>query len=158
MHHKKIAIYPGTFDPITKGHVDLIERASGLFDEIIIGVATSDRKKPLFSVEKRTQWCADSLKHLSHVRVFFMEGLSVDFAKLHHARYILRGIRTAADVDDELSIAHMNQQLSQHDLEIIFIPANNEYRFVSATMVREIMALKGDVSLFVPSCVMSRED
>jgi pantetheine-phosphate adenylyltransferase, bacterial len=150
---KKIAIYPGSFDPITKGHVDILERAAKLFDEIVVGVATSDRKKPLFTSEKRVQWCVESLKHLANVRVFLMEGLSVDFAKLHHAHYFLRGIRTAEDVDYELSIAHMNQQLSDQHVQTVFIPANNEYRFVSATMVREIIALKGDVSAFVPDCV-----
>lgn len=150
---KKIAVYPGSFDPITKGHVDIIERAAKLFDEIIVGVATSDRKKPLFSAEQRCQWCVESLGHLTNVRVFLMKGLSVDFAKSHHANFFLRGIRTAEDIDYELSIAHMNHQLSAHHIETVFFPANNEYRFVSATMVREIIALKGDVSAFVPACV-----
>src|SRR3990167_2408861 len=140
---KRIAIYPGTFDPITKGHVDIVERGALLFDEVMIGVATSDRKKPFFSIEKRLQFCADSLQHVKNVRVCSMEGLAVDFAKQHHAQYILRGIRSAEDVDYELSIAHMNQQLSHHHLETVFISAHDAYRFISATMVREIMTLKG---------------
>lgn len=150
---KKIAIYPGTFDPITKGHVDIIERASHLFDEIIIGVAVSARKKPLFSDEKRIQWCVESLQALKNVRVELLDNLTVDFAKQHSAKYIIRGIRTADDVDYELSIASMNSVLSDHAIETIFLSARNEYRFVSATMVREIIALKGDVSAFVPGCV-----
>lgn len=151
---KKIAIYPGTFDPITLGHVDIIKRATHLFDEIIVAVAESARKKPLFTDEKRLQWCIDALSGLSNVRVVLMSGLLTRFAHAYHAHYIVRGIRTADDVDYELSMAHMNQQLSDNAIQTIFLPANNEYRFISATMVREIMALNGDVSAFVPACVV----
>ena len=150
---KRIAIYPGTFDPITKGHVDLIKRAAHLFDEVIVGVATSERKKPLFSDEKRLSWCKDSVCEFSNVRVEALNNLTVDFAKQHQAKYIIRGIRTADDVDYELSIASMNLALSHDEVETVFLSARDEYRFVSATMVREIIALKGDVSAFVPDCV-----
>ena len=98
----KIAIYPGTFDPITKGHVDIIQRASELFDEVIIGVADSVRKSPLFIVEKRMQWCVDSLAEFHHVRVFLLDGMLIEFAKKHHANYIVRGFRTSEDVNYEL--------------------------------------------------------
>ena len=151
---KKIAIYPGTFDPVTKGHVDIIQRAALLFDEVVVGVATSVRKNPMFDVKKRVQWCKDSLSHLSHVHVEVMQGLSVDFAIAHQAHYLLRGIRTVDDVDYELSIAGMNRALSKNKLETIFLPSQDEYRFVSATMVREIISLKGDVSAFVPEAVL----
>ncbi|MCX7120250.1 MAG: pantetheine-phosphate adenylyltransferase [Gammaproteobacteria bacterium] len=154
---KRIAIYPGTFDPITLGHVDIIKRAAHLFDEVIIAVATSARKKPLFPAEKRLQWCASSVAEFSNVRVFSMESLLTEFAHVHQAHYIVRGIRTAEDVDYELSMAHMNQQLSATELQTIFFPADNEHRFVSATMVREIMALNGDVSAFVPECVKTAQ-
>lgn len=150
---KKIAIYPGTFDPITKGHVDIIQRASLLFDEVIIGVANSTRKNPYFPVEKRLQWCVDSAAAFSHVRVFLLEDLLIDFAEKHHARYIIRGIRTGEDVHYELSLANMNRQLSQEKCETIFLPARHDYAHISATLVREIIALKGDVSAFVPDCV-----
>src|SRR3990167_10611342 len=118
---KRIAIYPGTFDPITKGHVDLIKRAAHLFDEVIVGVATSERKKPLFSDEKRLSWCKDSVCEFSNVRVEALNNLTVDFAKQHQAKYIIRGIRTADDVDYELSIASMNLALSHDEVETVFL-------------------------------------
>jgi len=150
----KTVIYPGTFDPITKGHVDIVERAATLFDEVVVGVAVSLRKTPCFDLEKRVQWCKRSLSHCHNVHVFVMEGLTVDFAKAHHAQYVLRGIRTASDVDYELSIADMNRQLSNDVLETIFLPSSDQYRFISATIVREIILLKGDVSAFVPENVL----
>ena len=150
---RRIAIYPGTFDPITKGHVDLIERASKLFDEVVVSVSTSDRKSPVFDAQKRVRWCEDSVKAFHNVRVFPMHSLTVDFAKSHHANYIVRGIRTADDVDYELSIASMNSALSKNKIETIFLSSRDEYRFVSATMVREIITLKGDASAFLPDCV-----
>lgn len=151
---QKIAIYPGTFDPITKGHVNLIERAAHLFDEIIIGVAVSLRKTPLFDLEKRMRWCENSLKQCANVRVFSIDHLTADFAKSYQAQYLLRGIRTADDVDYELSIASMNRVLSKNQLETVFLSSLDEYRFISATIVREIISLKGDVSAFVPECVL----
>ena len=152
---KRIAIYPGTFDPITKGHVDIIERASRLFDEMIIAVAVSDRKKPFFSDEKRVFFCQESVKHLSNVRVELLKNLTVDFAKAQQANYIVRGIRTSDDVNYELSIASMNGLLSAHKIETVFLSARDEYRFMSATMVREIIALHGDVAPFVPNDILN---
>ncbi len=151
---KKIAIYPGTFDPITNGHVDIIQRAAALFDEVIVAVATSARKSPLFDEKKRLHWCEESVKTLQNVRVFPMEGLTVDFAKFHHAYYLIRGIRSNADVDYEIEIANMNRELSKNTVETVFLSSQDQYRSISATIVREIMALKGDVSAFVPACVL----
>src|SRR3990167_11355319 len=111
---KKIAIYPGTFDPITNGHVDIIVRAANLFDEIIVAVAESERKKTLFSIEKRMGFCVESLKKYNHIRVEKLTGLLVDFAKSFDANYIVRGIRTTDDVNYELAIASMNKRLSDN--------------------------------------------
>jgi len=151
---KRIAIYPGTFDPITKGHVDIIERASNLFDEIILGVAKSDRKNPYFSDELRLQFCLESINALPNVKAALLTGLTVDFAKQYGAQYLLRGIRTSDDVNYELSIASMNGLLSGGGLETVFLAAREDYRFLSSTMVREILMVGGDVSLFVPPCVI----
>jgi pantetheine-phosphate adenylyltransferase len=155
---KRIAIYPGTFDPITKGHVDIVTRASTLFDEVIIGVGVSERKKPFFSDDKRLLFCQDSVKHLSNVRVALFNGLTVDFAKQHHAQYLVRGIRTSDDVNYELSIASMNAVLSGSCVETVFLFASEQYRFISSTMVREIIALRGDVSAFVPEVVVKEQN
>lgn len=148
-----IAIYPGTFDPITKGHVDIITRAADLFDEVIVAIGTNHTKKHLFDTQKRMQWCIASLKNISNVRVDVMENLTADFAMSHNAHYLVRGIRTADDVNYELSIASANRQLSDNQLETIFFAARDEYRSLSSTIVREIIVMKGDVSAFVPACV-----
>lgn len=150
----RIAIYPGTFDPITKGHVDILSRASHLFDEIIIGVATSARKAPLFDIKTRMQFCTSSIHALTNVRALPLNGMLVDFAKAHHATYIIRGIRSSEDMNYELSLATMNRQLSHDTCETIFLAAHESYAHISSTIVREIMSLKGDVSAFVPECVL----
>lgn len=151
---KRIAVYPGTFDPITLGHVDVIERATRLFDEVIVGVATSDRKQPLFDAKTRWQMCVESLVDLPNCQVVLLDGLLVDFAKAHGVNFVVRGIRTADDVTYELANAHMNQQLSAGTLQTVFVPGDTKHIYVSATMVREIMALGGDVSGFVPKAVV----
>src|SRR3990167_4319498 len=144
----RIAVYAGTFDPITNGHIDIITRAAKLFDEVIIGVAVSEQKKPFFSTEKRLKWCRESTRIFPNVRAELLENLTVNFAKQHHARYLVRGIRTVDDMDYELSVASMNAALSSDQLETIFLSSSTGHRFISSTMIREIMALKGDVSAF----------
>lgn len=151
---KKRAIYPGTFDPVTLGHVDVITRAALLFDEVIVAVATSARKQPMFSAQQRLQLCVESLVAVPGVRVALLDGMLVEFAKMHGASFIVRGIRTADDVTYELANASMNQVLSEGGVQTIFLPGQAQHTYVSATMVREIIALGGDVSAFAPQPVV----
>ena len=153
-----VAIYPGTFDPITNGHVDIMARAAKLFDELIIAVGTSSVKKTVFDIEKRIRFCVEGTKNMKNVRVVALSGLTAEFAKQNNARYLVRGIRNTDDMNYELSIANMNWQLSMESLETIFLPARDQYRSVSSTIVREIIAHNGDVSAFVPACVVREID
>ncbi len=148
----KIAIYPGTFDPITNGHVDIIMRAAALFDRVIVGVAVSDRKTPYFDLATRLQMVRETFAAQSNVMVESFAERTVDFAKAHAAHYIVRGLRSASDVDYELQLAGMNRAMAP-DLETVFLSAHPENIFVSATMVRELLRLNSDVSAFVPTAV-----
>jgi len=149
---KKIAIYPGTFDPITNGHLDIISRAANLFDEVVVGIATSKRKQPYLDLDLRLKLTKEVLKEFSNVKVAPINALLVDFAKAHHATIILRGLRAVSDFDYEFQLAGMNRQLAP-EIETIFLPASVEFSAISSTMIREILDLGGDVSLFVPRLV-----
>ncbi len=152
---KRIAVYPGTFDPITNGHVDVMERAAKLFDQLIVAIAKSARKTPYFSLSERLSMTSDSLAQLNNVEVVSFEGLLVDFARAHQATFILRGLRAVSDFDYEFQLAGMNRAMAA-EIETIFLPATEETANISATMVREIMSLGGDVSPFVPPKVVER--
>lgn len=145
-------VYPGTFDPITKGHLDLIKRASSLFDALIVGVATGHHKNALFSLEERLDLVKRSTQSISGVQVFPLSGLLVDFAKQHQASVVIRGLRTTADFEYEFQLAGMNRRLDP-DIETIFMTPSQETLFISATLIRELIALKGDVQQFVPAPV-----
>lgn len=149
---KNKAIYAGTFDPITLGHLDLVERASKFVEKVIIGVAASPNKKPLFSLEERVALTKAALAHCAHVEVYGFDGLLIDFAKQHEANLILRGMRAVADFDYEFQLASMNRHM-QPDIETLFLMPAEKYMYLSASMVREIAALHGDVSGFVPALV-----
>lgn len=149
----RIAIYPGTFDPITNGHVELIQRASCLFDHIIIAVAVSSRKSPYISLDDRVALAQEVFASASTVRVEPMSGLLVDFAEQHKARFILRGVRNTADMNDELQLANVNRELSPK-IETLFLPALLSSTPISSSMVREIAELGGDISPFVPHPVV----
>ena len=148
----KTVIFPGTFDPITKGHVDLVERASKLFDKVVLAIASSDNKRPLFSLEQRIQLCDVSFSHLANIEAYGFSGLLVDFAKLHCSQTVLRGTRTIADFEYELQLANMNRAM-QPGFETIFLNALPELSHISSSLVREIAGLGGNVEDFVPAAV-----
>jgi len=149
---KNIAVYAGTFDPITYGHIDLVERAAPLFDKVIIGIAANPSKRPLFSLEERVNLAATILKNHSNVVVQGFNSLLLEFAKQHHANVILRGLRAVADFDYEFQLASMNRFMNPA-IESMFLMPSEKYMYVSSSIVREIALLKGDVSGFVPSLV-----
>ncbi len=148
------AIYPGSFDPITKGHVDVITRASRLFDHIIMAVAANPQKDTLFEPLKRVQLIRESLGPLTNVTVESFEGLTAEFAKQHGATVIIRGLRAISDFEFEFQMSQMNKTLYP-ELETIFVMANLEYTFLSSSMVKEVAVLGGDVSPLVPKTVQT---
>ena len=150
----RIAVYPGTFDPFTNGHLGLIERASRIFDHLIVAIAVSARKSPTYSLQQRIEMARRSLAVLDNVTVEACEGLLVDFVASRGSRIIVRGLRAVSDFDYEFQLSGMNHCLDSN-IETVFLPALGESAFVSGTMVREIMRLGGDVSAFVPGAVLS---
>jgi len=142
-------IYPGTFDPITNGHVDLTERASRLFDRVIIAIAHSEKKTPLFSLEERIALCKASLGHLENVEMMGFSNLLTEFAATHEANYVIRGLRTVADFEYEFQLANMNKAMSP-EFESIFLTPSVELSYISSSLVREIASLGGDITPFVP--------
>lgn len=149
--HTKM-LYPGTFDPITKGHQDLIKRASRLFDEVIVAVAVGHHKKPLFSLEERIELVKTSCQALPNVSVVGFEGLLVNLVKTHQATGVLRGLRAMSDFEYEFQLANINRELDPN-FEAVFLTPSQQYSFISSTLVREIAKLNGDVRKFVPACV-----
>ena len=150
----KVVLYPGTFDPITNGHLDLILRASRLFDRVIVAVAKSSGKNPLFSVEQRVALVEEVVKHIPNVEVCGFSCLLVDLAKEKKANVFLRGLRAVSDFEYEFQLANMNRRLAPQ-VESLFLTPDEKYAFISSTLVREIAALGGDVDQFVPVAVQS---
>lgn len=146
------AIYPGSFDPITLGHVDILTRASRLFERIILAVVKNPNKKSLVPLEERVTLARESVGHLSNVEVESFEGLTVEFAKAHDARVIIRGLRAVSDFEFEFMMSQMNKNLCPHT-ETVFMMAGLEYQFLSSSMVKEVAAYGGDVSTVVPDAV-----
>ncbi len=149
------AVYPGTFDPITCGHEDLVRRAAGLFDTVVVGVADSRGKKPFFTLTERIELARDALAQYKNVRVEGFSGLLRDFVHQQEARVILRGLRAVSDFEYEFQMAGMNRTLIPH-VETVFLTPSEQYMFISATIVREIALLGGDVGPFVPPAVQER--
>lgn len=154
MSHRT-AVYPGTFDPLTKGHEDLVRRAAKLFDRVIVGVAQSKAKKPFFTLEERVAMARDVLVEFDNVEVFGFDCLLMEFLKQQNASIILRGLRAVSDFEYEFQMAGMNRILYP-DVETVFLTPAEKYMFISATMVREIALLGGQVEKFVPPLVVER--
>lgn len=146
----KIALFPGSFDPVTKAHVDIVKRSVGLFDKLYIGVGANSSKQGLLSIETREQMLRAVFKHDDRIHIVAYEGLTVNFCKSIGAAYMVRGIRTVSDFEYEKAIAQMNHALMP-DIESIFIVSKPGYSSISSTIVREIMRHHGDVAQFIPS-------
>jgi pantetheine-phosphate adenylyltransferase len=148
-----IVVYPGTFDPITNGHTDLIERASRMFDHIILAVADNPNKKPTLDIDTRVDLANEVLSHLHNVEIVGFSNLLAEFVKQKDANIILRGLRAVSDFEYEFQLANMNRVLAP-DVESIFLTPAEHYSYISSTLVREIAALNGDVSKFVHPAVV----
>ena len=146
------ALYPGTFDPITKGHTDLIERAERLFDEVVVAVAANPKKNPLFSLERRVELVQAVSAHLPNVRVVGFSNLLAHLAHEQNANVLIRGLRAVSDFEYEFQLANMNRQLAPQ-VESLFLTPSENYSYISSTLVREVAALNGDVSKFVHPAV-----
>ena len=144
-----IAIYPGSFDPITNGHIDILKSGSEIFDRVIIAVSYNINKQGFLSVEERVDLIKKSVAHLKNVEVDAFEGLTVEYAKKKNADVLLRGLRTSFDFEYELQLSQTNNALNK-DLKTVFLITKPEYNFISSSMVREILANNGDISKFVP--------
>ena len=149
------AVYPGTFDPLTRGHEDIVRRASALFDKVIVGVADSRSKATFFALAERVDMAREALAECKNVKVYGFSGLLRDFVREHGARVILRGLRAASDFEYEFQMAGMNRNLIK-EVETVFLTPSERYMFLSATLVREIATLGGDVSQFVRPGVQKR--
>lgn len=148
----KRAIYPGSFDPITNGHVNLVERVSSFFDKVIIAVASSDAKKALFTLEERVELTRQAASHIPNVEVIGFTGLLIDITRELNAKIVVRGLRAVSDFEYEFQLAWMNRQLDR-EIETLFFAPSAQYAFVSATLVKEIASLGGDVSQFLHPAV-----
>ena len=151
----KLAIYPGTFDPITYGHIDIAERAVTLFDKVIITIAVNSSKKPLFSIEERKKMITESVSHLPNIEVDAFKGLLMDYAEKKKAAAVIRGLRAISDFEYELQMALMNRKLAE-DVVTVFLMPNVKYTYLNSTIVKEVASFGGDISGLVPAGVERR--
>ncbi len=146
-------VYPGTFDPITNGHSDLVARASRMFDEVVVAIAAGHHKNPVFTLDQRVELAKKALGHLPNVEVIGFSGLLVNLFSDQKATAVLRGLRAVSDFEYEFQLANMNRQLDSR-FETVFLTPSEHLSFISSTLVREIARLHGDVTKFVPACVV----
>ncbi len=149
------AIYPGSFDPVTFGHIDIITRSAQIADELIVGVLNNKAKTPLFSVEERVKMLVEVTKEIPNVKIIPFEGLLIDFAKELDAKVIVRGLRAVTDFEYELQMAQTNHKLNQ-EIETLFMTTNLQYSYLSSSTVKEIAAFDGDITQFVPELVVEK--
>jgi pantetheine-phosphate adenylyltransferase len=150
---KRIAVYPGTFDPITNGHEDLVRRAAAIFDRVVVGIAANPYKAPLFSLDERVELARRVVGDLPNVRVIGYAGLTVDFAREQGSQIVIRGLRAVSDFEFEFQLANMSRHLAP-DVDYVFLTPKEQFTFISSTMVREIAMLGGDISHFVDPIVV----
>ena len=148
----KIAVYPGSFDPITKGHLDVLNTGSEIFDKVIIAVSQNNSKESFFTVEERVELIKQSVKHLKNVEVDSFEGLTVEYAKQKGAKILLRGLRAVSDFEYEMQLSQTNSSLSDN-IKTVFLTTRPKYNFISSSTVKDISLMGGDISKFVPEVV-----
>jgi len=151
------AVYPGTFDPITNGHIDLVERAAKMFAHVTVAVASNTSKQPLFSVDERVDMAVNVLGYMHNVSVVGFDNLLVEFTKTHNASVILRGLRAVSDFEYEFQLAGMNRSLAP-DIETIFLTTAEQYAYLSSSLVKEVARLGGNITKFVPEQVIAEID
>ena len=151
----RIVVYPGTFDPIHRGHIDIAERASKLFDQIIFAVAINSEKNPLFNSDERIELILGATKHIPNVKAYSTDGLIADFARDHNAVALIRGLRHVSDFEFEFQMVGMNRVLS-NEIETVFLMADNSYQSIASKLVKEIARLGGNTKKFVPNSVYKR--
>ena len=154
-NNKKIAIYPGSFDPITNGHIDIIKRASLLFDHVIVAVANNEQKRPLFSEQERVEMINDSIKDIPHTVVDSFKGLLVDYASQNNAIAVIRGLRAVSDFEYEFQMALVNRKLDK-ELITVFLMPHERYSYLNSSIVKELALLNGNIDCFVPEFVKIR--
>lgn len=146
----RIAVFPGSFDPITLGHYDIVERAVPLFDKVIVAIGQNANKKYMFSLAQRKKWIEKSLKKFSNVEVDVYEGLTVDYCRSKGASFILRGLRNPADFEFEKAIAHTNRAITQRDIETVFLLTSSGKSYISSSIVRDVIRNHGNYEILVP--------
>ena len=155
MKQKRVAIYPGTFDPVTNGHIDIIRRALKIFDKLIVSVALNPRKNPLFSIEQRVDFIKQGLEDLEHIEILPFDNLLTDFAQANNATVIIKGLRAVSDFEYELQMGLMNRNLDEA-IETLFMIPSQEYSFLSSSFVKEIAKHGGDIHKLVPKTVAKK--